>query len=32
VKHRVNNTEPPTPCPVCNQRHGFGDLNVKKPS
>jgi mono/diheme cytochrome c family protein len=32
VKHRVNNTEPPTPCQVCNQRHGFGDLNVKRPS
>ena len=32
VKHRVNNTEPPTSCPVCSQRHGFGDLNVKKAS
>jgi mono/diheme cytochrome c family protein len=30
VKHRISNTEPPTPCPLCNQQHGFGDLNVKK--
>jgi hypothetical protein len=30
VKHRLSNTEPPTVCPVCNQEHGFGDLNVKK--
>jgi cytochrome c553 len=29
VKHRVSNTDPPTPCPVCNQSHGLGDLNVK---
>jgi hypothetical protein len=27
VKHRVNNTDPPTPCPVCKQSHGLGDLN-----
>ena len=30
VKHRINNAEPPTLCPLCNQQHGFGDLNVKK--
>jgi mono/diheme cytochrome c family protein len=30
VKHRLSNTEPPTLCPLCNHRHGFGDLNVKK--
>jgi hypothetical protein len=27
VKHRVSNTDPPTPCPVCKQTHGLGDLN-----
>ena len=30
VKHRVSNTDPPTLCPVCNQTHGLGELNVKK--
>lgn len=30
VKHRVSNTDPPTPCPVCNQEHGLGELNVKR--
>jgi len=30
VKHRVSNTDPPTLCPLCNQTHGLGDLNVKK--
>jgi hypothetical protein len=29
VRHRVSNTEPPTPCPVCNQSHGLGNLNTK---
>ena len=29
VKHRVSNTDPPTPCAVCNRSHGLGDLNVK---
>jgi mono/diheme cytochrome c family protein len=29
VKHRVTNTDAPTLCPLCNQRHGLGDLNVK---
>jgi len=29
VKHRVNNTDSPTKCVVCNQTHGLGDLNVK---
>jgi mono/diheme cytochrome c family protein len=28
VKHRVSNTEPPTPCPVCRREHGFGALNA----
>jgi hypothetical protein len=27
VKHRITNTDPPTPCPVCNQNHGLGDSN-----
>jgi hypothetical protein len=26
--HRVSNTDPPTLCPVCNQTHGLGDMNV----
>ena len=30
VSHRISNTDPPTQCPVCGQRHGLGDLNVKK--
>jgi len=29
VKHRISNTDPPTMCPVCNQSHGLGELNVK---
>jgi len=28
-KHRVSNSDPPTLCPVCNQAHGLGNLNVK---
>jgi mono/diheme cytochrome c family protein len=27
VKHRVDNTEPPTPCKLCNGVHGLGDQN-----
>jgi len=27
VVHRVDNTEPPTPCKVCGQSHGYGDRN-----
>jgi mono/diheme cytochrome c family protein len=27
VKHVVNNTEPPTPCKVCQQKHGGGEKN-----
>jgi hypothetical protein len=27
VKHRVDNTEPPTYCKVCGQRHGGGETN-----
>lgn len=27
VNHRVDNTEPPTPCKVCRGRHGAGDRN-----
>jgi mono/diheme cytochrome c family protein len=27
VKHRVDNTEPPTYCKLCRQTHGFGDRN-----
>jgi mono/diheme cytochrome c family protein len=29
VKHRVSNVDPPTKCPVCNQTHGLGELNVR---
>lgn len=29
VKHRINNTDPPTDCPVCKQKHGLGNLNKK---
>jgi mono/diheme cytochrome c family protein len=28
VKHRVSNSDPPTPCPLCKQSHGLGNLNV----
>ena len=28
-KHRVSNTDPPTQCPICNQKHGLGEMNVK---
>jgi len=28
VKHRVSNTDPPKPCPICKQVHGLGELNV----
>jgi mono/diheme cytochrome c family protein len=27
VKHRVDNTEDPTPCTICGQRHGLGSSN-----
>ena len=27
VKHRVDNSEPPTECKVCKQKHGAGDQN-----
>lgn len=27
VKHRVDNSEPPTDCKVCGNRHGAGNLN-----
>jgi len=27
VRHRVDNTEAPTPCPVCRRRHGHGEMN-----
>jgi hypothetical protein len=27
LKHRVSNTDPPAPCPVCNQTHGLGEMN-----
>jgi mono/diheme cytochrome c family protein len=30
VKHRISNTDPPTPCPLCKQTHGLGELNVAK--
>jgi mono/diheme cytochrome c family protein len=28
AKHRVDNSKPPTDCPVCRQRHGAGNENV----
>jgi len=28
VRHRVNNTDPPTWCAVCGRRHGLGELNA----
>jgi hypothetical protein len=27
VKHRVDNTEPPTLCRLCRQKHGGGESN-----
>jgi mono/diheme cytochrome c family protein len=30
VRHRVNNTEPPTFCPLCGRRHGLGELNAAR--
>ena len=27
VQHRVDNTEPPTACPVCRGKHGYGEMN-----
>lgn len=30
VHHAVDNTEPPTECPMCGQKHGFGDRNHPK--
>ena len=27
VKHRVDNTEPPTYCKLCRQKHGGGNQN-----
>jgi hypothetical protein len=27
IKHRVDNTEPPTPCKICGFAHGAGDRN-----
>ena len=29
VKHRVSNVDPPTLCPLCNKKHGLGELNRK---
>ena len=28
VKHRISNTDPPTPCPLCKHSHGLGNLNT----
>jgi mono/diheme cytochrome c family protein len=30
VHHALDNTEPPTTCPMCGQKHGFGDRNNPK--
>jgi mono/diheme cytochrome c family protein len=27
VKHRVDNTEPPSYCKLCGQKHGLGNMN-----
>lgn len=27
-KHRISNTDPPTPCPLCKHSHGLGNLNT----
>jgi hypothetical protein len=27
VKHRVDNTEPPTYCKICRHKHGYGNMN-----
>ena len=32
VKHRVDNTEPPTYCPICKTVHGAGNLNYVQPN
>ncbi len=29
VQHRVSNTDEPTDCPLCGEKHGRGNLNVK---
>jgi mono/diheme cytochrome c family protein len=29
VRHRINNTDPPTMCPICEQSHGLGNSNMK---
>ncbi|HVH29740.1 MAG TPA: c-type cytochrome [Vicinamibacterales bacterium] len=29
AKHRVDNSKPPTDCPLCGQKHGAGDENVR---
>jgi hypothetical protein len=31
VRHRVNNTDPPTWCARCGRRHGLGELNRARP-
>jgi len=28
ARHRINNTDPPTYCPVCKEKHGLGDQNT----
>jgi mono/diheme cytochrome c family protein len=30
VQHRIDNTEPPTSCPLDGTQHGFGDRNQKE--
>jgi mono/diheme cytochrome c family protein len=30
VRHTVDNAEPPTECPMCGQKHGFGNRNHPK--
>jgi hypothetical protein len=30
VNHAISNTDEPTPCPVCGQKHGLGDRNHPK--
>ena len=30
AQHRITNTDTPSLCPLCKQRHGLGELNVKR--
>ena len=32
VRHRLNNTDPPTWCALCGRRHGLGEMNAARPA